>query len=277
MRRTLLLVLTLILALSVINVLPAAAQTGASMTVTTADFLNVRNAPTTSAGVVAVVGRGYTYPVIGRTFDAAWWQIQMRPTGLVGWVSGSFIQVTNAHLVPAVTPPAAGPATFATGTVNTGRLNVRQTPDPVNGAVLTRISQQDVVQLLGKTATAPVWYNVALAGGSTGWVNGRYLIIANEALVPVTWSTPVTPVPPTPAPVSAYGTVTAYFLNVRTTPNPYIYNIIATIARNQTYSVIGKNAAGTWWQIILPSGATGWVNGRYLSVANGHLVPITFY
>jgi uncharacterized protein YgiM (DUF1202 family) len=179
--------------------------------------------------------------------------------------------------VPAVTPPPAAPATFATGTVNTGRLNVRQTPDPYNGAVLTRISQQDVVQLLGKTATAPVWYNVALPSGSNGWVNGRYLIIANDALVPVTWSTPVTPVPPTPAPVSAYGTVTAYFLNVRTTPNPYIYNIIATIARNQTYSVIGKNAAGTWWQLVLPSGATGWVNGRYLSVANGHLVPITFY
>jgi N-acetylmuramoyl-L-alanine amidase len=277
MRRTLLLVLTLILALSVINVLPAAAQTGANMTVSTANHLNVRNAPTTAAGVVAVIARGYSYPVIGRTFDASWWQIQMRPTGLVGWVSGAYIQVTNAHLVPAVTPPPAAGASFATGTVNTGRLNVRNIPDPNFGAVLTRISQQDVVQLLGKTASAPVWFNVALPDGTNGWVNGRYLIIANSGLVPVTWTTPTTPIPPTPAPVSAYGTVTAYFLNVRTTPNPYIYNIIATIARNQTYSVIGKNAAGTWWQLVLPSGATGWVNGRYLSVANGHLVPITFY
>lgn len=277
MRRSLLLLMALVLSLMVISVAPASAQTGATATVAT-DFLNVRNAPTTSAGVIAVIARGYNYPVIGRTADASWWQINMRPTGLTGWVSGGYIQVANAHLVPVVTPPAPTPAGFATGTVNTGRLNVRMTPDPYNGVVLNRISQQDVVRLIGKTAYAPIWYNVALADGTSGWVNGRYLYVANDYLVPVTWTGGVPqPTPPTPQPpAGAYGTVTSYFLNVRAVPNPYYYNVITIIARGQSFGVIGKNAAGTWWQIVLPTGATGWVSGKYFSVVNGQYVPVTY-
>lgn len=273
MRRIVIVLIALTLALAAVPAPQSHAQSGALATVTTASFLNVRNAPALNAGIVAIIQRNYTYEVIARNADATWWLLNLRPTGLQGWASGRFLSVTNAHLVPVVTPPLPAPAGFATGTVNTGRLNVRAIPDPINGAILTTVSQQDVFRLLERTASSPVWYRIALADGSSGWVNGRYLTLANANLVPVTPGV----VLPLPTPVtSASGTVTAFFLNVRTEPNPFnSFNIITQVARNQTLPVIGRNSAGTWWQVVLPNGVIGWVSGRYLSVTNAQVVPVT--
>ncbi len=270
-------ILVLTLALMLLNVSIAGAQSGATATVTGAYALNVRTAPTTQAGILAVIRLGDVYQVIGRTADAAWWQLSLRPQGLIGWVSGSYVQVTNAHLVPVVNAPTPTPASFATGRVNTGRLNIRAIPDPINGAIIHTVSQGDVLVLVSKTSGYPTWYQVQNPLGGLGWVNGNYLNITNESLVPVSG---VIIVPPTPAPPPipvVYGTVVnAYFLNVRSTPNPYIFtNIIAVIARNQSYPVIGRNTDASWYQIVLPNGVTGWVRSKYFSVASPLSLPIT--
>ncbi len=239
----------------------------ATGTVINAAHLNVRTSGSTLAGVVAVVNRGGTYPIIGRSPDGAWWQVLLNPGGVVGWASAGYLSVTAFYPVPVIPLPPITAASIATGTVNTGGLNIRATPDPISGTIQRVIYRHDVVQLTGKTNSTPQWYEVFLADGSSGWVNGHYLDVTNDALVPIKNGVPV----------QASGTVNgAYFLNVRSTPNPYIVNIIAVISRGQTYPVIGKNADATWWQLQLGPNVSGWVNGRYLSVTNSHLVPITY-
>lgn len=249
---------------------PASAQYGAIATVVNANFLNVRNAPTANGGVVAVIARGYTYEAIGRTADSSWWQLRLEPSGFVGWASGWYLSISNAHAVPIVASPAPSAATFSSGVVNTARLNVRAIPDPINGVVLRTVSEEDFYIIVGRNEGLPRWYQIALNDGTSGWVNGRYLIVANANLAPVTYHGAPGQPPMT------FGTVTSYFLNVRTTPNPYIYNIIAIISRNQTYTVIGRNSTSTWWQIRLSNGTIGWVSGAYFAVVNGGSVPITF-
>lgn len=269
--------LFLTLALMLLSVGVVGAQSGATATVTGAYALNVRTAPTTQAGVLAVVGLGDVYQVTGRTADAAWWQISLRPQGLIGWVAGGYVQITNAHLVPAVNAPGPTSVTFSTGRVNTGRLNIRATPDPINGAIVHTVSQGDVLILVSKTTGYPTWYQVQNPLGGLGWVNGTYLNIVNETLVPVSGGIIVPPTP-TPQPIPAtYGTVVnVYFLNVRSTPNPYVYNnIITIIARNQSYPVIGRNTDASWYQIVLPNGIAGWVRSKYFSVASPLTLPIT--
>lgn len=254
---------------------PVVAQDGTAATfpigtVINANALNVRGEPNTFATVIAVLPRGSSYSVLGRTADNTWWQIALVPSGLTGWVSGQFFSVTNAQLVPVVNFTVPAPAPPPNGVVNTAQLNVRAIPDPFSGAVLTRVAFSETYLIVGRNDGPTRWYQISLPTGITGWVNARYLNVTNVQNVPVTYTTgPTIPQP------QVFGTVTAFFLNVRTTPNPYIANIITVIARGQTFQVIGRNAAGTWWQINLGNGITGWVSGRYFAVSNGGGLPVT--
>lgn len=71
---------------------------------------------------------------------------------------------------------------------------------------------------------------------------------------------------------TATGTVTAYWLNVRTAPTVDA-DIIARLPRGYTAGVTGRNADASWYQILIPGGS-GWVSGAYLSVTNAHTVPV---
>jgi uncharacterized protein YgiM (DUF1202 family) len=272
MRRFTSLLIILVLMLGV-GVMSASAQASQAV-VYNANALNVRTAPTTSAGIVAAVSNNMSFTVLGRLGDNSWWQIQLMPSGVVGWVSGQFVSVTNSHLVPVMGAPAATPATFSTATVTAYYLNVRAIPNPYSGAIQTTVPRSHNFRVVGKSNGIPTWYQIQLPNGSLGWINGNYALVENANLVPVTYTetTQPTPIPQQPA----YGTVyNVYFLNVRSTPNPYIQNVLTVIARNQTYQVLGKNSAGTWYQINV-NGIIGWVNGNYLSVTNAHTVPVTF-
>jgi uncharacterized protein YgiM (DUF1202 family) len=100
-----------------------------------------------------------------------------------------------------------------------------------------------------------------------GWVNSRYVNAPNAALAPVT-NPGGQPLPP-----QATATVTAYFLNVRSTPNP-TSAILAIISRGQTFPLVGRNAAGTWVQLNV-GGTIGWVNRGWVAVSTLWNLPIT--
>lgn len=72
----------------------------------------------------------------------------------------------------------------------------------------------------------------------------------------------------------ATATVTTNELNVRQIPNPYTGTILTRITIGQTYPIVGKNADSSWLQLNV-NGVIGWVNARYVSAVNLHLVPVT--
>lgn len=273
MRRLVFLLAVFAVMFSGVAVYQASAQTGATAVVT-AHFLNVRNYPDPNLGQsIAIIERGQVYNVTARSSINNWWQILLGD-GRQGWVSGGHVTVLNAHLVPTInpgTPPIHAPAT---GTVTTGRLNVRSIPNPYTGAIIHTVSNRDVFPVVGRNANSS-WWQIRLTDGRTGWVNGRYLTVSNPGAVPQTDST--TPVPPPvqpPPATAATATVTAWFLNVRTFPDPSIGQIVTVIGRNEQYPVIGRTSTMSWWQIRLPDGRTGWASDRYLSVVNFQNVPV---
>jgi hypothetical protein len=78
---------------------------------------------------------------------------------------------------------------------------------------------------------------------------------------------------PTNPPVTgASATVTAYYLNVRSTPRTG--SVLRTVSRNHVYPIVGRNADSSWWQINA-DGTVGWVSGRYVTVVGGSSVPVT--
>lgn len=252
----------------------ASAQTGATATIT-AWHLNVRDYPSPTTGeVIARVGRGEVYNVTARSSFNDWWRLAL-PDGRQGWVNGFYISLANAHLVPTITPerPSIIPGTAI---VTAAHLNVRAIPNPVSGEIIARVGRGEVYQIIGRNANSS-WWQIRLPDGRQGWVNAGYISASNTAGVPQTDSTVPTgqggPAP-TAVPTTTNGTVTAFFLNVRAIPNPVAGNVIAVIGRGQSYTVIGRNANSTWYQIRIGNTA-GWVSGAFFSVNNPAILPVT--
>ena len=234
---------------------------GATGTVINAYALNVRSGPSINGAVIDIITRGQWFNVQGRNSDSSWWLIQLSSGGS-GWVSGHYFSVTNPQLVPVVgnTGPTGG---SYNGTVTADQLNVRTAPDPVDGAVITRVYEGQTYSIIGRNHTGH-WWQIRLPDGRTGWVSGAYFRTpAGATNVPVTNTDYV------------QGTVTAYYLNLRDTPNPFYGRILGQISRGQTYRVIGRNADASWYQLRLPTGLTGWVNAHYLQISDPGRVPIT--
>lgn len=247
----------------------------AGVPVTNADYitgtvlsqrLNVRNTP--NGRVLFQVSRGQGYRVLSRTSDGAWYEIR-HPSGTSGFVAAQFLQVPNPERLPVVNTgvnpapvvPVPGSGTAAQGTVVSDFLNIRTAPDPVDGVRIATASGGDTFAIIGRDATAN-WWQIQLPDGNTGWVSSAYFRTINTSGVPVTNADYV------------QGTVTASFLNLRAGPTAND-RVLGQISRNQAYRVVGKNSAGTWYEIRLPSGVTGWVNGSFLSVSNPGAVPVT--
>ena len=233
--------------------------------------LNLREAPTTTARSLGQISQGQVYRVLGKNGDASWFQLRL-PSGITGWVAGSLLYVTEPNRVPVVNNSTSGTTTITTttgtttvnglvGTVTAHQLNVRTAPDPVQGVAFTRIFRGQQYSVIGRDAVT-AWYQIQLPDGNTGWVSSAYFSVGGRSAATVTNSDFV------------QGTViNAYLLNLRATPDPVNGRILGQISVGQTYHVVGRSNNG-WYEVRLPSGFTGWVNGYYLRVSNPAAVPL---
>jgi uncharacterized protein YraI len=142
--------------------------------------LNVRVAPTTDAGIIVKVERGETYPVVGRSADSSWWQIDVN--GTVGWVYGDFLVTSSTGSVPvtsssgttnANTLPSTGYTLTATSTVN-----LRSEPGR-SGAVLGLLPRGAQADVLARNSTG-TWIKVDY-NGKVAWVSQAYVSLPVDA------------------------------------------------------------------------------------------------
>ena len=242
--------------------------------------LNVRNAPGVDIGaVITQIARGQTYPIVGRNADSSWWQIsipdfsQPNVHGIIGWVSGAFVAVSNAQNVPITwtggpTPPP--PATYtATARVN---LNIRGGPG-VSYGVVGWLPAGMSAQVIGRNAEA-TWWQIRTSR-VTGWVSAPYTTLSPGAdinQIPITQPTPQLP---TPQP-GVYSLTANVNLNIRSGP-AIIYPVVSWLPMGASAQIVGRNAAASWYQIRYNAG-TGWVSGPYTTLQAGtdiNLIPIT--
>ena len=139
--------------------------------------LNVRRGPGTNFAIITKLSTGNVVNLTGfRNGDATWVQVSL-PNGTVGWVSALYVQTTipigNLTPITGTTPPPP-PSAGATGTVNTGALNVRTGPG-VNFPAFTTLDNGQTVTLLGRDSAA-TWVKVIMHDGRQGWVNASFLI-----------------------------------------------------------------------------------------------------
>ncbi len=85
---------------------------------------------------------------------------------------------------------------------------------------------------------------------------------------PTPTSTPVpsaTPTPTaTPTPMNAVAQV-GRTVNIRGGPSTN-YNVLGQAKTGDRFTIIGKNKAGTWWQVRLSNGKIGWLFGKLIQI-----------
>lgn len=143
--------------------------------------VNARTQPTTTGVLVVTIPNGAVLPVIGRTPDGSWLQIEL-PTGERAWVAREVVNVSSdvdtapvvgegqpaAEATPVETPEPP-PAGGATATVSSllGAI-IRAQPDADAGELEVAARGATLVAT-GRTADSS-WVQVALADGALGWI-----------------------------------------------------------------------------------------------------------
>ncbi len=151
--------------------------------------------------------------------------------------------------------------TGATLTVDTGRLNVRDIPNPITGNVLTRISDGETYPIVGRNADRS-WWQINI-NGLLGWVSANYVDAFNVQNVPNTDTNDTDNPPPS---TGIVGTATTN-LNMRAAPG--IRNaLIGRIPGGQSADLVGRNANANWYQVNY-NGLVGWVSATFLRLPSG--------
>lgn len=174
----------------------------------------------------------------------------------------------RAGTLPVQPPPPV--VTDATATVTAWRLNVRQTPDPVAGEVLTRINRNEVFPVVRRDS-ATGWWQIRV-NGITGWVSDRWVTVSNAASVPVDGQQPTQP---QPQPISGASLTTVENLNLRQGPGVW-FSRVNIIPAGTAVPIVARNADASWWKVEF-SGQTGWVSGEFVRLAQGvdpNAVPV---
>ena len=155
-------------------------------------------------------------------------------------------------------PLSAHAASRETGVVNTFHLNVRSGPG-VGYTVTQWLSQGDSVTILDQENG---WYKVKLANSQTGWVAGNY--IKKNADVSKKSATE-SDSSQTNGTVKDQGmgtcTVSGEYTNLRKGAGTS-YRIISRLYKGTCGAITGSQ--GSWLQIKLADGTTGWVSQKYI-------------
>ncbi|MDZ4766586.1 MAG: SH3 domain-containing protein [Chloroflexota bacterium] len=120
----------------------------------------------------------------------------------------------------------------------------------------------------GQTYTA----NFTNSGSATIVI--EYVEFVGNAFIDYRLTQQVTnPAPSIPvAPSGANATIAAFRLNVRETPSSSAA-ILTRVNQNETYPIIGRTGASTWYQINA-NGIIGWVAGGFIVIANGGNIAV---
>lgn len=218
--------------------------------------LSLRTAPSLGASVVGYVYQGQRVTAIGRNSANSWVKLRIHETGLEGWISIGFVQLTvPLSSLPVLDGASPGPTpapTGATAVVGTGALNVRSGPG-IGYSTVTVVYQGYVVSLLGRNGNS-TWAKIRTTAGQEGWVNANY----------ISPSVNISSLPLLDAPtLAATGVVATGALNVRSGPG-ISFASTAVVYQGTSLGLIGRNADSSWVKVQLGSGHVGWVNAAYI-------------
>ncbi len=301
------LVLLIVLLASLFAPLALASAQGEPVAVVTAARLNIRSGPGPIYNSLGTVGRGEVVALLGRNSNSSWAYVRAASglTGwattyyldTTARYSSLPVMTAQAPIISPAQPAASSPAVPATGTATTQYPPVRVNTAAGNEhGIIAYLDGGETVLFRGRNAEG-TWLYIQFRNNGLGWsqasrintlFNISTLPVVNDMEAPVgenltanilasanQFAPPLqaTQPPPgqgglfVPQPVSGpAAAVNTPVLNVRSGPGPG-YDVITKLTQGQLVSVVGRDSAGAWVQIVLPNGLLGWVSSFYLTPA----------
>lgn len=188
-----------------------------------------------------------------------------------------FATIVSASQADNTSDSILNPTVQVTQTTYTGILSSQVETIRVHngpqGAVLEEVNNLAPITVLGRSDNGQ-WIEVRLEGGFIGWVQGSF-VDANVSMnsLPITGYVPQDT--PTPSP-DALVKADAAGLRLRTQPNTDS-NVLTNLDAESILTVIGRDSAGEWLQVITPNRQRGWAMARFLDIYIDVLrLPVTF-
>jgi uncharacterized protein YgiM (DUF1202 family) len=242
-------------------------------------YLNVRTGPGINYAVLGAVAGGDQLPVVGRTADNTWYQVEA-DFG-TGWVYAGYVVARNEYGGSPVTTASAADAEVSgpIGVVNTGALNIRSGPGSQYTS-LGVLAGGTETQIVGRTLDWTWWLLDTPVG--TGWANAIYIVVRGDTSG-VPHVAPGTTVAAEPgqaeaaAPAAEISGPVAFVstgaLNIRSGPNS-TFPSLGSVYAGTRMPIIGQSTDHGWWQVESPYG-NGWVSKLYvLTEGNTTGIPV---
>jgi beta-N-acetylglucosaminidase/SH3-like domain-containing protein len=211
--------------------------------------LNVRESPTTSAGIVATLTKGTAVTVYVET--NGWAKVSVN--GKNGYVSSIYLSSTN----PVANVLSTSSMVKKYVNINSGSLNLRAGAS-TGAAILTTLPKGTVVTVYSE---ANGWAKVN-ANGKDGYVTSNFLSAANQnSSVNSSAAVQTTAAAGTSAPATKYVNIASGSLNMRNSPSTSS-SIVVKLAKGMSVQVYSE---ANGWAKITAYGQTGYVSSDYLS------------
>jgi anionic cell wall polymer biosynthesis LytR-Cps2A-Psr (LCP) family protein/uncharacterized protein YgiM (DUF1202 family) len=173
-----------------------------TMTVAKGDIVNVRSGPGVDHRQIGRLVGGQSAPILGRSLDGEWLNIQLPKTERRGWVKADIVTVVDAPpMTPTPTPQGAAPTLAVIGTPartatpqaaqapkDTGARAVVPRGDYVNlrsgpgteYRVIATVRQLQSLPIVGRSADRR-WWQVRTARGALAWMSAAYVLVNGDA------------------------------------------------------------------------------------------------
>ena len=232
-----------------------------------AAYLNVRTGPGDNYAILGAVGASDELPIVGRTADSTWFQVQT-PFG-TGWVSGSYVITRNEFGAAPITTESAqdAPVSGPVGIINTGALNIRSGPG-IQYSSLGVLAGGTETRIIGRTRDWSWWLLETPLGN--GWANRIYVIVRGSTSN-VPYVAPGEAVPPSdgteggespePAVALPLAIVNTGALHVRSGPNS-TFSSLGSVYAGAILSIIGQSPDRGWWLVHSAYG-DGWISKAF--------------
>ncbi|WP_059171248.1 SH3 domain-containing protein [Bacillus sp. FJAT-27445] len=211
-----------------------------AMKTVNADLLNVRSEASLTSTLIGKLANGTKVEVISE--GNGWALISF--SGKKGWVSSEFLSSPVNETVQTAPKPAG-----VTGTVTATALSVRN-EGSLSGKIVATVNKGQTFNIL---AEANNWAKIEYMPGKAGWVAGWYLNKAAAGTAPV------------PQQVKESWAAILYDgTNIRHKAS-LDSKVVARANKGSEFRI--KNISGSWYEIELKGGQTGFVAGWIVEVS----------
>ena len=235
------------------------------VTVDKGSNLNIRSGPSTNYKIIGKATNGQILKTTGKV--GSWYKVTYN--GQIAYLNENFVQVLNSKNENNTNNKDNVVIDKNSGIVTVSELNVRTGPS-TNYSVISQVKKGDILNIIAKD-TSTGWLKIQFKNSSTGWVSGKYVNTTNSNNIADKNNLyNKSSIETASGPVS----VNAIKLNVRTGPGTS-YPVISQVKMDDSLNVIAKDIDNGWLKVQVKNSSTGWVSGKYVTIATNDTVNIT--